>query len=97
MCQFGARSCQKNNGVVHKCEGLDIRAEICEEKNEAIVGKRDKFVELGEDNDDDDDVDKVRSNKKCVIQELSVHQLLTGKTTKTQRRRSRRNESSESV
>lgn len=97
MCQFGARSCQKNNGVVHKCEGLDIRAEICEEKNEAIVCKRDKFVELGEDNDDDDDVDKVRSNKKCVIQELSVHQLLTGKTTKTQRRRSRRNESSESV
>lgn len=97
MCHFGARSCQKNNGVVHKCEGLDIRAEICEEKNEAIVCKRDKFVELGEDNDDDDDVDKVRSNKKCVIQELSVHQLLTGKTTKTQRRRSRRNESSESV
>lgn len=97
MCQLGARSCQKNNGVVHKCEGLDIRAEICEEKNEAIVCKRDKFVELGEDNDDDDDVDKVRSNKKCVIQELSVHQLLTGKTTKTQRRRSRRNESSESV
>lgn len=97
MCQFGARSCQKNNGVVHKCEGLDIRAEICEEKNEAIVCKRDKFVELSEDNDDDDDDDKVRSNKKCVIQELSVHQLLTGKTTKTQRRRSRRNESSESV
>lgn len=97
MCQFGARSCQKNNGVVHKCEGLDIRAEICEEKNEAIVCKRDKFVELGEDNNDDDDDDKVRSNKKCVIQELSVHQLLTGKTTKTQRRRSRRNESSESV
>lgn len=97
MCQLGARSCQKNNGVVHKCEGLDIRAEICEEKNEAIVCKRDKFVELGEDNDDDDDVDKVRSNKKCVIQELSVHQLLTGKTTKTQRSRSRRNESSESV
>lgn len=97
MCQFGARSCQKNNGVVHKCEGLDIRAEICEEKNEAIVCRRDKFVELGEDNDDDDDVEKVRSNKKCVIQELSVHQLLTGKTTKTQRRRSRRNESSESV
>lgn len=94
MCQFGARSCQKNNGVVHKCEGLDIRAEICEEKNEAIVCKRDKFVELGEDNDD---VDKVRSNQKCVIQELSVHQLLTGKTTKTQRSRSRRNESSESV
>lgn len=97
MCQFGARSCQKNNGVVHVCEGLDIRAEICEEKNEAIVCRRDKFVELGEDNDDDDDVDKVRSNKKCVIQELSVHQLLTGKTTKTQRSRSRRNESSESV
>lgn len=94
MCQFGARSCQKNNGVVHKCEGLDSRAEICEEKNEAIVCRRDKFVELGEDNDDDD---KVRRNKKCVIQELSVHQLLTGKTTKTQRSRSRRNESSESV
>lgn len=86
--------CQKNNGVVHKCEGLDSRAEICEEKNEAIVCRRDKFVELGEDNDDDD---KVRRNKKCVIQELSVHQLLTGKTTKTQRSRSRRNESSESV
>lgn len=96
MCQFGARSCQKNNGVVHKCEGLDIRAEICEEKNEAIVCRRDKFVELGEDYDDDDD-DKVRRNKKCVIQELSVHQLLTGKTTKTQRSRYRRNESSESV
>lgn len=94
MCQFGARSCQKNNGVVHKCEGLDSRAEICEEKNEAIVCRRDKFVELGEDNDDDD---KVRRNKKCVIQELSVHQLLKGKTTKTQRSRSRRNESSESV
>lgn len=95
MCQFGARSCQKNNGVVHECEGLDIRAEICEEKNEAIVCRRDKFVELGEDNDDEND--KVRSNQKCVIQELSVHQLLTGKTTKTQRSRSRRNESSESV
>lgn len=57
------------------------------EKNEAIVCRRDKCVELGEDDDG------VR-NQKCVIQEfkLSVHQLLTRKTRKKTKSRSKKRE-----